>query len=608
MSQRGDAVPAEESAPESRPVAPVQSGSTPPRELLISFEDDDPKVAILEHGRVVGLELDPPQGRRIVGNIYKGRVQNVLPGMQAAFVDIGLDRNAFLFVDDAHPGSALDAGEDAPDEAPPRSGASITDLVRSGQEILVQVVKEPIGTKGARISRGLSLPGRFLVLMPGLDYVGISRRIAAGAERERLRAAAGRVRPAGTGLIVRTAAEGVAEGEIEADWRLLTATWQDLMGQARRAKAPAVVYRDLDVVRRVVRDQLSGEVAVVVDRPEQIERIAALLHAAAPTVPPRLAVATPQEMRQGLFAARGVDAEIECALARRVPLPSGGYLVIDHTEALTAIDVNTGRYVGEAASARLADTFLTTNLEAASEIARQLRLRDTGGIIVVDFIDMEPAEHRRRVLSALETACAPDHARPQVLGITALGLVEMTRKKARQSLRELLTTPCPQCDGHGRVRLEDTTSQRLRRDIRQAVRGTPAAEAFLIEVHPSIASILIGQGGESLRALEQQTGRLIYIRGAADCRAETMRVRASGSRREIEAQARPVHEGQVLELQVQEMHATSALDGIARVDGYVVDIEGGAACVGQRVKVEITKTFRTYAKARRVPSPAAASE
>lgn len=568
------------------------------REVLVSYEDDEPKVAMFENGWLVEVDFERPQGRRIVGNIYKGRVQNVLPGMQAAFVDIGLERNAFLFVDDAHPGAAAVSGEDLPEDRPRRHEVSISDLVHSGQEILVQVVKEPLGSKGARVTRGISLPGRYLVLAPGMDYVGVSRRITETAERERVRALAQELRAPGTGLIVRTAALGAGRQELEADARLLQALWEDIGARAGDLRAPALVHRDLDVLQRLVRDQLTAEVQrIIVDRPEGLEQLRGLLAAAAPALVGALVMARPAEVRQGLFSARGVDAEIERALGRKIALPSGGSLIIDQTEALIAIDVNTGRYVGDADHANLAETFLTTNLEAAKEIARQIRLRDVGGIIIADFIDMDLPDHQQQVLDALQAACAPDRSRPQVLGITRLGLVEMTRKKARQSLRDSLTKPCAQCDGSGRVESEETLSRRIRRQIRTLLRNS-AAEAVLVEVHPSIAAILIGQGGQELRTLEQQTGRTIFIRGAADCRLEDMRLRAAGPRAEVEAQARPVHEGQQLELEVLEPHVTSRADGIARIEGYVVDIEGGAAHVGERVRIEIVRAFRTYARAR----------
>ncbi len=553
----------------------------------------------------VAVEFDRPQNRRVVGNIYKGRVQNVLPGMQAAFVDVGLERNAFLFVDDARPG-ALDAddAEDDPgeDAAPPtaRPKAGISSLVHPGEELLVQIVKEPSGSKGARVTRALSLPGRFLVWAPGGDHVGVSRRITDPAERERLRAVAARLREPGTALIVRTAAEGAGEADLESDHRLLAASWQEILRRARTATAPAVVYRDLDVVQRALRDHLADGASVVVDRAEEVAGLRALVAATAPHASVQVDAAPAADVRRGLFAARGVDAAVERALGRRVALPSGAYLVIDQTEALTAVDVNTGRFVGGAGSASLADTFLAANLEAAAEIGRQLRLRDIGGIIVVDFIDMDLPEHRRRVLDALEAACRPDRARPQILGITQLGLVEMTRKKTRQNLRELLTRPCATCEGRGRVPSEESVSRQVRREIRAALRDAPPAEAALVEVNPAIASLLIGAGGQELPALEHDTGRTVFVRGAVDCPLDGMRVRSVGTRRDVEAASRPVREGQVLDLQVEEPHATSRQDGIARLQGYVVDIEGAAARVGQRVRVEITKASRTYARARMI--------
>lgn len=554
-------------------------------------------MAILEGGVTVAVDWEPASGRRSVGNIYKGRVQNVLPGMQAAFVDVGLERNAFLFVDDARPGGAAPDG-DEPEEAPQRPRVDITQLVHSGQDILVQVVKEPAGTKGARVSCAFSFPGRFLVLMPGVEHVGVSRRIGDGAERQRLRALASRLRPPGAGLIVRTAAERAPEADLERDAALLLATWQEVLGRARAASAPAMVHRDLGTVERALRDYLASDSTVVTDRAEELPRLRALVAAAAPHAEVTVGLATPAELRKGLFAARGVEAEIERALGRRVALSSGAYLVVDQTEALTAIDVNTGRFVGEAGSANLAATFLAANLEAAAEIARQIRLRDIGGIIIVDFIDMDAPEHREQVLCALEAACAPDRARPQVLGITQLGLVEMTRKKARQSLRELLTRSCPACAGRGRVLADEATAQRVRRELFSALRAAPSAEAALVEVHPSVAGLLIGPGGQELAALRQQTGRTVFVRGAADCPPEEMRLRRLGSLAEVEAEARPVRPGQVLELQVEGPHAVSRTDGIARVQGYVVDIEGAAARVGERVQVEIVRAFRTHARAR----------
>ena len=573
---------------------------SPRREILLSWDGGTTVAAVLEDGETVEVDFERRLGRRLVGNIYKGRVQNVLPGMQAAFVDIGLDRNAFLFVDDADPGDRVEPGSRA--EGPSGSrDRTIADLVRSGQELLVQVTKEPSGSKGARVTRALTLPGRYLVLLAGVDDLGVSRSIVDPAERLRLRQLAQRLCPPGTGMIVRTAAEGVGEEEVEADWRALEATWRGLEAAAVTIAAPGLVHRDLDVLERVVRDQLRGDILrIVVDDPEELERLRARLQQAAPTYVDRLRSATPAERQRGLLVATGVEDALAVALGRRVPLPSGGYLVIDQTEALTAIDVNTGRFVGTSSS--LEDTFVTTNLEAAAAIARQLRLRDIGGIIIIDFIDMESAEHRRQVLDALERGCAPDRSQPRVLDITELGLVEMTRRKARQSLRERMTRPCAACEGTGRVAHEEVVSRRIRRELRSLLRSA-ADEALLVEVHPAVAAMVIGPGGEGLRSLEQESGRTLFLRGVADCPVGEMRLRVSGPRAEVEPAAKPVRPGQTLELRVEEAHASARADGIARLDGYVIDIEGGAAFVGRRVSAEITRVFRTYARARLVANP-----
>jgi ribonuclease G len=567
------------------------------REILVSFVDDEPRIAVIEGGHVVEVDIDRPGGRRIVGNVYKGRVQNVLPGMQAAFVDIGLERNAFLFVDDARPLPSEDGDQELPPAvAPVRPGSAqdIAALLRPGDEILVQVRKEPSGTKGARVTRAVNLPGRFLVFMPGVDGVGVSHRIADPAERERLRSLVHRHRSPGHGYIVRTAAAGVTAADLLGDMALLASLWQQLRARARHTAGPGLVYRDLDVVQRLLRDRLNEEVErVVVDDRHEWERMRAMAAIMAPGLAGRIELANPEELRIGLFACRGVDAALDRALARRVALPSGGSIVIDQAEALTAIDVNTGRFVGAASPD---ETFLRTNLEAAAEIARQIRLRDIGGIIIIDFIDMEPPEHRRQVRDALEAACAPDRSRPQVLGITQLGLVEMTRKKARQNLQDLLTRPCSTCDGRGRVPTEETLRRRVRERLR-ALLAAAEAEAVLVEMHPSAAALVIGPNGAGLRALERASGRGLFVRGVADCRLDEIRLRSAGRRDDLAREAVPVHEGDVLDVRVERPHVSFRGDGIARVDGYVLDVVGGAPFTGQQVRVRVMQAFRTYARA-----------
>lgn len=402
------------------------------REIVVDVRAGQTRVALLEEGVLVELYLEEGPGDRLVGNIYRGRVKNVLPGMQAAFVDIGLARNAFL-----HAGDLLPPG------TPFLPG--ISDLLKPGQEIVVQVVKEPMGTKGARVTTRITLPGRYLVLMPTVNYIGISRRIEEEEERERLRELALRCRPPGMGLIVRTAARGAAEEDLFREVEVLCALWEKICRRAEEHPVPGLIHRDLELVQRTLRDVFTGDVhRLVVNSRAAYEAIMDWLELVAPALRYRVF------LREGedLFWFYGLEPEIRRALARRVWLACGGYLVFDQTEALTVIDVNTGKYVG---GASLEETVLKTNLEAAREIARQLRLRNIGGIIIIDFIDMSREDHRRQVLKVLEEELARDRTRTQVLGITQLGLVEMTRKKTRPSLAELLLRTCPCCEGQGRV-------------------------------------------------------------------------------------------------------------------------------------------------------------
>lgn len=551
-------------------------------------EEGETGVAVLENRRLVEVYLERPFSQRLVGNIYKGRVRNVLPGMQAAFVSIGLDRNAFLYVQDALSarvgGEVIRAASDA-------HGISIAELVREGQELMVQVTKEPVGNKGARVTTHITLPGRLLVLMPTLDYVGVSRRIESEEERERLRALAQAIRPAGHGLIVRTAAAGLTERELRADLDFLLGQWQRLQRRYSRATAPALLHQDLELVERVLRDLFDEEVeSLVINSPEGYEKVREMVRQIDARLVDRVRlVETPD-----LFAAYDVPAQMEQALKRRVWLRCGGYLVIDQTEALTAIDVNTGKYVG---STNLEDTVLKTNLEAAVEIARQLRLRNIGGMIIIDFIDMEVPAHRTQVLQALEEELKKDKTRTHLLGITHLGLVEMTRKKGRQGLESLLQRDCPYCGGSGRVLSEESVSLQARKDILHLA-GETNAPALLVEAHPVVAGLLIGNGGTGLRRLEKRAGRRIIIKGSETLHLEDVRMRPVFDQSEIEELAVPVRAGQVLEVEVEEPHAANAGHGIARVQGFVLDIAGAGPLVGQTVEVEVTRVARTYARAR----------
>lgn len=564
------------------------------REILVSVDFDETRAAILEEGDLVEFSIERPVHQRVVGNIYKGRVENVLPGMQAAFVDIGLDRNSFLYVDDAVPGKA--DLEEEPVETPlPTRPLTIKDVVRPGQEILVQVAKEPIGTKGARVTRHITLPGRFLVLMPNVDYIGVSRRISDEKERERLKQLAAQIKPSGVGLIVRTIAEGAGEQEFTQDVHFLVRLWERISGRSQSAPAPSLVHRDLSLVQRVVRDWFDDSVSqLTIDSKEEYQRAAEIVDLHAPQLKERLKFFT--RIDQSLFDFHGVELELEKALKKRVWLKSGGYIVIDQTEALTAIDVNTGKFVG---TTNLADTVFKTNLEAAREIARQLRLRDIGGIIIIDFIDMDVPEHRQKVLRTLEEELRRDRTRANVLGLTQLGLVEMTRKKSRQNLDEALMRPCTYCDGRGKTFSEESMARRVRAEIRRILKQG-SSDALLMEVHPSVAALLIGVGGGNLRELEKELGKTIHVRGNNEIHMEQWSLKVLGTKAEVEERALPVRVGQVLDVKIDEAHVTNDADGIARVDGYVIDVENAATMVGRRVRVEVIKAYRTYAKGRMI--------
>jgi ribonuclease G len=573
---------------------PATTEPKPFKELLVNFGPHLSRLAILEDGQLVEFYVQHDDEEQTAGNIYKGRVENVLPGMRAAFVNLGLEKNAFLYVDDA-------AAEEREQKRRP-----IQELLKVGQEIVVQVAKEPIGTKGARVTTNLSLPGRYLVLTPYSETVGVSRRIEREAERDRLRTIADKIRPRGMGLIVRTVAEGASQRTLQRDLAYLRRLWTRLNRRAKQVKAPAVLHREASLVVRTIRDHLDESVdRLWIDDAGAFERAREVVASLSPGLQDRLQL---WEKETPLFEARGVEAELDRALKRRVWLKCGGYLVIDETEALTVIDVNTGKNVG---STDLSDTVLETNREAAVEIARQLRLRDISGIIVVDFIDMEKEEHQTEILRTFQQSLKSDRTRVTVLGLTRLGLLEMTRKKVRESLLSQLTKVCPECDGRGRVLSEEVIAARLRQRIVERLRES-GAEAILAEANPAVASHLIGPGGSNLRELERETGRSIYVRGASDCAPEELRVRLVGTRQEVERQALPVRQGERLRILVEERHATNPRDGIARLEGYVLDIEGAGHLVGERVLVEVQRALKTFATAKlltatREPEPEAAS-
>ncbi|MGC7869993.1 Rne/Rng family ribonuclease [Desulfosporosinus sp. SYSU MS00001] len=411
-------------------------------EQLAKSKSQRIRAAVFEDGDLMDVFEDEGGSSHLVGNIYRGRVENVLPGMQAAFVDIGLEKNAFLYVGDAIPSPSRFEDED--------KGSSviqerIENILKPRQELLVQITKEPVSTKGARISVNLTLPGRYVVLLPQVSYIGVSRKISDAQERARLKDLAEKVKPEGMGVIIRTLAVGVDGEEIAEDIGHLVTTWQALERKIPHVSVPGLVHKDVDLVSRLVRDWVDQDVEkITVDQEETAETLRQALREIEHPAVKRIFVMPGED----LFGRYGVDDEIRKALRSKVWLKSGGYLIIQQTEALSVIDVNTGKYVGQRS---LEETVVHTNLEAAGEIARQLRLRNLGGIIIIDFIDMAAKENQQQVIEALEAACAVDKTKSQVLGLTQLGLVEMTRKKVGQTLAVRYTAPCPTCDGSGRV-------------------------------------------------------------------------------------------------------------------------------------------------------------
>ncbi len=558
------------------------------KEILVNVREEETRVAVVEDQVVVEIYIERSLNQRLVGNIYKGKVENVLPGMQAAFVDIGLEKNAFLFVEDALPPKSIGDEENVTGV-----NVNITDVLKEGQEVLVQIVKEPIGSKGARVTTHVTLPGRYLVLMPTVNYIGVSRRIEDEKERERLREVAERVRVPNMGLIIRTIAEGLTEEELRQDVLLLTRLWKKVQNRAYHGPVPNLVHKDLELVQRILRDLFTEDIdRLIIDSRYEYEKVLEFMELTSPDLKNRVRLYE----QDNLFEKYGVDEEIEKILKSRVWLKCGGYIVIDQTEALTAIDVNTGKYVG---STNLADTVLKTNLEAGVEIARQLRLRNIGGIIIIDFIDMPDQLHQNLVLQQLEEEIKKDKTKTHILGLTQLGLVEMTRKKVRQDLENVLLKPCPYCEGKGKVLSEETISIRAMNEILKLA-GHTSAEAILVEVHPSVASMLIGSGGVNLREMETKTRKHIIIRGSEHYHQEVINIRALHSQSEIDAIGVPVRPGQILEVKIEEPHASNIYDGIGRVNGFIIDIEGAGALLGETVPVKITKVFRTYCKAKMV--------
>ena len=561
--------------------------------ILVSADRGETRVAVLEKKKeggqrnVAELYIERRGRRSIVGNIYKGKVDNVLPGMEAAFVDIGLERNGFLHVDEI----VLPGGEAAPKRGR-GSGKRIDQMIKPGQEIMVQVVKDPLKTKGARLSMQVSIAGRYLVYAPQGSGVGVSRRLA-DKERDRLRKMLERSYKGPGGLIVRTAAHGAKKADFEREIGYLHKLNDVLEKRTESAKAPALVFQEADLSVRVLRDVFLNEFEkAVIDSQKQFDRVTSFFQRTAPELVDGVELYTDPKP---LLEKWDVEREIQSTLSRRVDLPSGGYLIIDYAEALTVIDVNSGSFTGRGKGG-LEETITRVNTEAAEEAVRQLRLRDIGGIIVIDFIDMSRARNRDKVLKTMRKALDADKSKSYVVEVSPLGLVEMTRQNVTDGVREILTQTCPTCEGEGVVLSEETVALEGIRKLREIAAENPEPEAFLLRVNPKVAAELIDPES-GLGDLEAELGKEFHFEGGDALPIDTFEVVDSGSKEKIEERALPFKVGEEVLVKIEEPHMYNAHDAIARLDSYIVSITGGGAFVGERKLVRIERVERAAAVA-----------
>ncbi len=649
------------------------------KEILVNIANRETRIAVLEDKLLVELRVERED--LVVGNIYKGRVENVLPGMDAAFLDIGLERNAFLYVADILP-EYVDSDHDAADSGEPatielvdeptraeqepeddsletadsdgaldpdddgeladeiqmvigedseikaedeeinfvdqdipvkqtvspvkndrrparrptrgrgqRRQIPIQELVSHRQELMVQVVKGPRGTKGSRVSTKMSLPGRYLVLMPDANNLGISRKIDESKERDRLKKIVEKFRQPGYGIIVRTEAEGRQVTDLLQDYQMLVETWEQTLAKARTTPAPGLIYQDMSLIYTIIRDAFGSDVdKLILDSPEDYAKAHEIVNRISPHLAERIHL---YDGEKPMFDQYKIEDDIDRLLRRKVWLKSGGYLVIDQTEALTSIDVNTGKFTG---STGLSETILQTNMESTNEIARQLRLRDIGGMIVLDFIDMDNARDKKSVTDALIRALKNDRSRTKISSISPLGLIEMTRKRTRETVDVTLTDTCPYCHGLGRIPSAETVSMNIERDIRKMAK-TVNSESILVIAHPDVSAYFIGPQGEDIERLERQVQRSIYVRSNVSWHIEKYEIEPGTSARIEQAHPLPKR-GQVVEVSVSKsMLSTPPWATAHYMDGYQLDITNGAKNQGQNARVRINSVGRSLAMA-----------
>ena len=550
---------------------------------------------------VAELYLERRGNRSIVGNIYKGRVDNVLAGLEAAFVDIGLDKNGFLHVDEI-----VLPGVEAPrrGRGTGRDSKPITELLKPGQEIVVQVVKDPLKTKGARLSMDLTIAGRYMVYAPYGEGVGVSRRLEE-RERERLRKEAAKLDLKSGGAIIRTASQGATRADLERELLYLFKLNDVLQKRVIDTAGPELVFQEADLSVRVVRDIYSAEFErAIVDDPKQHQRLVSFFSRTAPDLVEHVEL---WEEDRPMFEAYGVEKALNSTLNKRVDLPSGGYLIIDYAEALTVIDVNSGSFIGRGKGARLEDTITKTNLEAADEVVRQLRLRDIGGIIVIDFIDMARAQNRTAVLKTLRKALDEDRTKTFVVEISPLGLVEMTRQNVTEGVREIMTRPCPTCEGEGVIKSEETIAIEFERRMRDLAAQT-SAEALLLQMNPRVSAEFTGNSARVLHQIEGETGKWFHFEGSEGLPLSHFAVLMEADREDVLERALPFREGEEVHVNIIEPHMYSPGDAVAKIDGYVISVKDATAAVGQKRLVRIEEVGRNSAVARLIDGDAIPAE
>ena len=552
------------------------------KEIVVNVTTRETRLALIDSGKLVEMHVEREE--QVAGSIYKCRVANVLPGMDAAFVDVGLDRNAFLYAGDVLP----ETDEELPKEGKEPERANIKDLLKVGQELLVQVVKAPRGTKGARVSTRISLPGRFLVLMPDADNIGISRKIDDKRERERLKKITEHIKPSGFGIIVRTEGEGGGERDLRNDLDFLLRMWEQIQDRAKTTPPPGLIHQDLSLTYRMIRDVFGADIRkMFVDSQTEYQKALETIDLISPRLRSKIVLYREPDP---IFEHFSIENEIDRLLKRKVWLKSRGHITIDQTEALTAIDVNTGKFIG---STSLSDTILKTNLEAATEIARQLRLRDIGGIIIIDFIDMSSAKDKSHVVNTLDKALKKDRTRSKISQIGPLGLIEMTRKRTGETISEIVNQACPYCQGRGEILSPESVSIQIERELRKLATEVDD-EAFLISAHPDVAASLIGAGGQVISHIEKPMRRAVYVRANPDLHIEKYEI-LPGDLQEIEKQMLPYKKSQVVEADVVRSTFISLPRSAAWTDGYMLDLSNGGKFIGQRVKARLTNVQRSYA-------------